>query len=291
MGGRARATLAGMASPKTSLISRLHGTKGLSASQRRIADCLVGRLHEAAFWGVEELAARSQSSVATVVRFAQKLGYSGFLELRHALVAQAKRQARFGETLLQAPSEAAAALVEVARRDVRNIEQMIQGVDEPLLEAVVARLRQARLRLAIGDGVSALMTRHLAYLLTQAGLPCLEGSSADFATQVVNLGPGDVVIAISINPYSRETMDAVSFARRRGIPVLAFTDRIRSPLARLAENVLPVPGENLLYSHSLAAFAVLAHAIATSVATRDREGILLKLREAERVARPKFAVE
>ena len=86
-------------------------------------------------------------------------------------------------------------------------------------------------------------------------------------------------------------MASVEFARRRGIPVLAFTDRIRSPLARLAENVLPVPGENLLYSHSLAAFAVLAHAIATSVATRDREGILLKLREAERVARPKFAVE
>ena len=39
------------------------------------------------------------------------------------------------------------------------------------------------------------------------------------------------------------------------------------------------------------ALKAVRSAIATSVATRDREGILLKLREAERVARPKFAVE
>lgn len=36
------------------------------------------------------MAERAESSVATVVRFAQKLGYRGFMEMRQALVAQAK---------------------------------------------------------------------------------------------------------------------------------------------------------------------------------------------------------
>jgi len=278
-----------MTQTKPSLLTRLHGAKGLSSSQRRIADCLLGRMDVAAFWGVEELADRAQSSVATVVRFAQRLGYTGFLELRQALVAEAKKQARAGEQLLQAPREAAALLVEVARRDIQNIERVLQGVSEDLLQAVVARLRSSRFRLVIGDGVSALMARHLAYLLTQAGLPVLEGNPSDFPTQVINLDSRDLVIAISISPYSRETLDATTFARKRDIPVLAFTDHLRSPLARLAEHTLPVPGENLLYSHSLAAFGVLAHAIATAVASQDREGSIRRYHEAERIARPKFA--
>lgn len=277
-----------MSSSKLSLVARIHNAKALSPSQRRIADCLLGRLGEAAFWGVEELAERSKSSVATVVRFAQKLGYTGFLELRQALVVQVKKQSRTGEQLLQAPSEAAATLVEVARRDLRNIEQTIGGINEQLLQDVVEALESARCRLVIGDGVSALMATHLAYLLTQAGLPTIQGSQADFPTQVANLGPQDCLVAISFSPYSRETVDATAFARRRGVKIIAFTDRLKSPLARPADYTLTMHGDNLLYSYSLSAFAVLAHTIATTIASKDRELAIKRLREAERVARPKF---
>ena len=278
-----------MTSAKHSLMARLNSARGLSNSQRRIADCLLGRLGEAPFWGVEELAERGESSVATVVRFAQKLGYTGFLELRQALVQEAKRQARAGERLFQAPSEAAATLVEVARRDIQNIEQMVQGVGEPLLKAVVEALRAARHRVIIGRGVSQLMSSQLAYLLTQAGLPTIEGSPADFAAQAGNMGPEDLLVAFSFQPYSSETLDAATYARKRGIRTLAFTDRLRAPVARVADHVVPVSGENLLYSHSLAAFSVLAHGIATALATRDREATVKRLQEAERVTRPQFA--
>jgi DNA-binding MurR/RpiR family transcriptional regulator len=277
-----------MINSKLSLVARIHNVVGLSTSQRRIADCLLGRLNEAAFWGVEELASRSQSSVATVVRFAQKLGYTGFLEMRQALVALVKKQSRTGEQLLTAPSEAAATLVEVARRDLRNIEQTIGGVNEQFLQSVVEMLEQARYRVVIGDGVSALMSSHLAYLLTQAGRPAIQGIEADFPTQVANLGPEDLLVAISFSPYSRETVEATAFARRRNLKIIAFTDRLKSPLARYADFTLTVHGANLLHSHSLAAFTVLAQAIATSIASRDREMALKRLREAERVARPKF---
>ena len=277
-----------MTSSKLSLVARIHNVVGLSSSQRRIADCLMGRLNEAAFWGVEELAARSQSSVATVVRFAQKLGYTGFLEMRQALVLLVKKQSRTGEQLLQAPSEAAATLVEIARRDLRNIEQTIGGINEQLLQNVVDSIERARHRVVIGDGVSALMAAHLAYLLTQAGLPTVQGSQADFPTQVANLENQDLLIAMSFSPYSRETVDATAFARRRGIKVIAFTDRLKSPLARSADLTLTLQGANLLHSHSLAAFTVLGQAIATTIASKDRELALKRLREAERVARPKF---
>ena len=278
-----------MSPSKHPLLNRLHMAQGLSPSQRQIADCLIANMSEAALWGVEELAEKSHTCVATVVRFAKKLDYTGYLELRKALVSAAKKHYGRGEQLLQAPVQASATLLEVARRDVRNIETLVQSVNEDLLQRVVKQLKSARIRLAIGDGVSALMARQLAYLLINTGLPVVEGNPADFATQVGMLDGKDLLIAISINPYTQETLDAAAYARKRGIPVLAFTDSLGSPLAKSANLVLPIPGENLLFSHSVTAFGVLAHAIATSIASQDPQLALKKLREVERVALPKFA--
>ncbi len=266
-------------------------SSGLTPGQRRIAEILLANPHEAAFLGIEELADRSESSVATVVRFAKTLGYAGFLELRKSLVHSAKRHYRRGDQLLQAPDQASATLIEVARRDIRNIERVVQAVDEKHLQGVVTLVKESRARLVLGDGVSSLMARHLAYLLVNAGLPVMEGNPADFATQVGNLAPEDLVVAFSIAPYSRETLDAAAYARKRGVKVLAFTDDLQSPLGRVATLAVPLPGENLFYSHSLAAFGVLAHAIATTIARQDPKGALRKMREVERVARPKFAAE
>jgi DNA-binding MurR/RpiR family transcriptional regulator len=278
-----------MSPTKNPLLNRLHSAQGLSPSQRQIADCLIANMNEAALWGVEELAARSHTCIATVVRFAKKLEYSGYLEMRKALVSAAKKHYGRGEQLLQAPVQASATLLEVARRDVRNIETLVKAVNEDLLQRVVNQVKASRLRLAIGDGVSALMARQLAYLLINTGLPVMEGNPADFATQVGMLESKDLLIAISITPYTQETLDAAAYARKRGIPVLAFTDNLNSPLAKSASLVLPIPGENLLFSHSVTAFGVLAHAIATSIASQAPQKALNKLREVERVAHSKFA--
>jgi DNA-binding MurR/RpiR family transcriptional regulator len=278
-----------MSAPKTPLLNRIHSARGLSPSQRQIADCLIANMNEAALWGVEDLAAKSQTCVATVVRFAKKLDYSGYLEMRKALVGAAKKHYGRGEQLLQAPMQASATLLEVVRRDIRNLETLVQAVDENLLQRVVKQVRDSRIRLIIGDGVSALMARQLAYLLINTGLPVMEGNPADFATQVGLLDTKDLLIAISITPYTQETLDAAAYARKRGIPVLAFTDSLNSPLAKSATLALPIPGENLLYSHSVTTFGVLAHAIATSIASQTPQQTLSKLREVERVARQKFA--
>ncbi len=274
-----------------SLATRLAAVQDrLSASHRRIADRLLGGGREAAFWGVEELAQRAEVSVATVVRFAQLLDYAGFLELRQDLVAQAKDRGA-EDRLLQAPKGAAATLVEVAHRDVANIEQLLGQVSEDLLSTAVAMVNRSRHRVILGHGVSALMAQHLAYVLTQAGLPSIAGSPAEFASQVVNLDSRDLVIAFSVRPYSRETYDAAAYARTLGVPVVAFSDRLESPLAKVARATLPIPGENLLFSHSLAAFAVLAHALATAATAGDRAEVLRRQRDSAKVASAEYVEE
>ena len=48
---------------------------------------------------------------------------------------------------------------------------LVEAVNERLLLDVVKRLKESRFRLVLGDGVSALMARHFAYLLINGELP------------------------------------------------------------------------------------------------------------------------
>jgi DNA-binding MurR/RpiR family transcriptional regulator len=276
---------------KPTLSTRIQEATGLSPAQRRISECLLTHAAEAALWGVEDLAVESGASVATIVRYAKRLGYAGYLEMRKAMVQTAKSNYRRGDQLLEAPTQAGATLAEVAHRDIANIQQVMKTVQEKTLREAVRMIKESRIRLVIGDGVSALMARHMAYLLINTGLSVMEGSPADFASQVGNLTPADLLVAISITPYTRETLDAAAYARKLGVPVLAFTDSLHSPMVRHATLVLPIPGRNLLFSHSMAAFGVLIHALATFIAREDPKGVLRKLHEVEKVSGPKFTRE
>jgi DNA-binding MurR/RpiR family transcriptional regulator len=147
-------------------------------------------------------------------------------------------------------------------------------------------LIKAHHRVILGRGVSHVMSLIMGFYLTQAGLPCIAALPSDFSNQVANLGPQDLLVVLSFAPYSRETVDAAHFAKASGIPVIAFSDRLDSPLKPHSDLLIPVPSEDLLFSCSLTTFAALAHAFAIVVAAQDHAGTLKRLKAADQVAQP-----
>src|SRR3954453_3586129 len=57
----------------------------LRESERKIADYILARPNELIYLSVTELADRTDTSEATVIRFAQRLGYAGYAALKIAL--------------------------------------------------------------------------------------------------------------------------------------------------------------------------------------------------------------
>jgi len=263
---------------------------GLTDGQRLIANRLLAE-PAAAFASAECLAREVQVSVPTTVRFAQALGYAGYGAMRQALITEARekrgKQARF----LQTPSDALQTLEEVLRRDIANMELTFQHVDSHALEEAVSALSKARHRVILGRGISSHMAGVLAYLLTQVGLTSVADQSVDFATQISPLSSKDLLIAFSFHPYSRETLDAVTYARERHVPVLGFTDQLDAPLGKLANWVFPLSGENLLYSHSLAGFMLMANSLAVLAASKDAAKNMHRLKDAERVSQALYFSE
>lgn len=276
--------------PVTDVQTRLATAyRDLPAAQRAIADLLMGDPLLGALWGVESIAERARVSVGSVVRFAKRLGYRGFSDLRDALRDACSARAGGSEPeQLKAPTDVLGALAEVVRRDGEHLGRLIQEVDRALLESASRALVEANHRVVLGRGVGHVMGQILAFHLTQAGLPCIAALPSDFSNQVANLGPGDLLVAISFSPYSRETVDAAVFAKQNGVPVLAFSDRKDSPLAPHAGLLIPVPSEDLLFSFSLTSFAAISHAFAIVLATRDQAGTLKRLKAADEVGQPLF---
>lgn len=93
-----------------------------------------------------------------------------------------------------------------------------------------------------GIGKSGLIARKAAATLASTGTPAIfmhpvEGVHGDLGA----VSPGSVLLALSKSGHTEELVKFVSYFRRTGGRVLAIVEGGSSPLADLAEEILPIP--------------------------------------------------
>ena len=259
---------------------------GLPENQRKVADFLLQHLEEAPFLSVVEIEERSGASKATVVRLAQHLGYSGFLEMREDLVKDLQSRMMITEMFPLLPkSGRGETLTAVAHQDVENINQTINQLDPKVFTDVAQMILEASQVFAVGLGISSLMSRILAYSLNQVAIrctPCVHDYES-FMEQIHMIGQGDLLIAFSFPPYYRETIEFVKAVAEKKRAVVAITDRVTSPIGFYASRVLPIASQNMLFTNSFSAMTVLINALTTEVALRNRVKATKNLKESERL--------
>jgi len=241
----------------------------LPPQQRCIAEYLLEHLDTAPFLSVPELARRCGVSEATIVRFGQRIGFTGFAELKMALVELL--QNRLGVDEERDSSDLGEDLLEsVATHERRNIRQTIEKIDREIFAAIADLIFSADHVYTFGMGISAHLAELAAYTLVQVGVaahPMSTGFSSP-REQLIPLKHTDLVLVISLPPYSRQTLELVAAAAESGASTVALCDRLIAPPARQAGLSLAVKSDNLTFTNAVAAMTVVINALATSVATR-----------------------
>lgn len=257
----------------------------LPDNQRKVADFLVQRAADAPFLSVVEIERLSGTSKATVVRLAQSLGFSGFLELRARLLEGIQTQIQKADQFsLLSTTERKGTLSSVAHQDVKNINQTINHLDRETFMAVAGRIVKASHVYTVGLGISSLMSQILAYSLNQVAVratPFVHDYET-FVEQLPFLTSSDLLIAFSFPPYSRETVEVVKAAEARHIPVVGITDKVTSPISFHCVHALPIRSQNMLFTNSFSAISVVINALATEVAVRNRSKAVRMLKQIER---------
>jgi DNA-binding MurR/RpiR family transcriptional regulator len=256
----------------------------LPENQRKVADVLLQRIREVPFLSVIDLQEMSGASKATVVRLAQSLGFTGYLELRERVREGAQSEISEAETfpLLSRESDEET-LTAVARQDVKNINRTIAQIDRAVFVRVSGMFLKAAHVYTFGLGVSSLLARLLAYSLNQVAVRStpFAHEHETFFEQIHQITPSDVAVAFSFHPYSRETIATADALASKGVPVVAVTDRVTSPISFVSKAVLPIASQNLLFTNSISAVSVLINALATEVALRSKNKATDNLRETE----------
>ena len=152
------------------------------------------------------------------------------------------------------------------------MEALAKSVDEAALEQAVAALKAADTVHLVGLRRAFPVASYLAYAFEKMDIPAMLHDGVGKLDHRHALRPGDVLLAITFSPYSEETLTLAADARARGLPVVAMTDRLTSPLVRQASAVLTVPEVDFGAFRSLSATLALAITLAVAVGSARAGG-------------------
>jgi DNA-binding MurR/RpiR family transcriptional regulator len=245
----------------------------LSPNDRRIAHHLLDHPAQAPFETAESLAAHAGVSKAAVVRFAVRVGFAGFGELHEALRAEAVE--RLSGVRSVEPAAAEGVLPRWIERAQSDLSSLAAGVDQAAFDSAVALLRRGNGKIGIfGHRKSAALAEYAYYLLNPllSNVWPIAAGEPGIADQLIDLEPGDRLIAFTFRRYARITAQVVSSFQEAGAPVVLVTDDPMAPAADLATHLLVCspaqPGE----FDTAAPGIVLIEALAASIAARSRTG-------------------
>ena len=255
----------------------LEGGRGSNVS---IADFLLRNPVRATAWGIEELAAQTQTSTATLSRFARTLGFSGYAALRsgmadalqHALQPVFHPVDKLRDALSRSGEKGSGKhpiITESLDATLANLQSAAAGLNPSLLTAMAHKILAAETVYTLGFGISS----HLAAMLALDLQPfCRQainvvefGGTEVAAGRLMNIGPKDLLISISFPRYASDAVMLTRYARDRYAHVIALTDSMASPLTTWAHDVLIAPASHPVLSSSFSAALLVIEALVTSL--------------------------
>jgi DNA-binding MurR/RpiR family transcriptional regulator len=227
----------------------LHGGLDLSKAEVKVARELLANYPAAGLSTISRLARLAGVSDPTVLRFASRLGYGSFGGLQEALLAEVEAHMRSPLTLVSGKAGTGRPVNIYERYFAATRAQLDaagSGTPPEVLDAAVAYLADPRARVLCLGGrfsryLAGILQRCLQHL--RSGTELVEGTAADLVDRLADIGPRDVLVVYDYRRYQRDVVRFAEQAARRGATVILFTDRWKSPIARIADVCLMVPIE------------------------------------------------
>ena len=234
---------------------------------------------EIAFGTAASIAAAALVQPSTLVRLAHHLGYDGFSDLQSIFRDRLKEKTLSYEERLNILErehnhiQEAELLSGFLNAAAQSIGRLAASIDPAQFAQAIDILAGAETIYLIAKRRSYPLTAHMAYAFGKLGIRYImvaspngvEAEMAQFASE------RDAAFAVSFSPYAADSIaNAESFAKR-GVPVVAITDSVFSPLAVFAKCWFEVVESDFSGFRSLSASMALAMAMPVAIAEKRRQ--------------------
>lgn len=270
-------------------VQRAHYPR-LSPNQRRLADFIAEDPTRAGFMTAGQLAKAVGVSESSVVRYAQRLGLSGFPELQEGVRQLVRTHTSLMALLDHAVKHGDGSTTtaqRVAQMDVTLVRQTCARNSWTAIQACVDAVCRARQVYTVGHRNAYPLALFLSRCLLQSlgvGITLAYGIG-DVFDSVAAMGPEDVLIGISLPRPSRATVAIMRAARKRGAHVIAITDTALGVVARSADETLLVSTDSASFALSQVGTMTLTNILLAAIAHHAEPRTRRRLEEVEALLR------
>lgn len=205
----------------------------LKGSALKAAQFIVNAPRETINLTITELGGRAGVSEASIVRFAQSLGYSGFHALKLGLAEDLVSPMWLVHEDVKPDDAPASAVQKAMTAGMRSLEDTARILQMPVLEAAIQALSSAQQIEIFASGNSIPLAMDLNFRLTKIGLRSRFAIDPTIQEMYASLtSVEDVAVGLSHTGSSKDTVYALELARQRGARTICITNHSDSPLTR-----------------------------------------------------------
>ncbi|WP_421724696.1 MurR/RpiR family transcriptional regulator [Bauldia sp.] len=263
------------------LVDRLKGRQdSLSKRLQQVAQFFMNNPEDVALYNIVELAGQAGVPPSAITRFSKEMGFAGFNDLQHVFrqrlvgprVAYADRfKSVTGASKTGAAAERAsppAIFDVVVQAGMDSLVRLSEDIDRRALTQFVKALDAAAAVHIVAARGAYGVGGYCYYGLSRIGKSThlIDNVGSMREEQLGAVGSGDVVLAITFDDYTPETIEIATHAAKRGLTVLVITDNELSPIAKVGKRTLYVKEAHLGHFRSQVPAMVLCQSVIMSLA-------------------------
>ena len=225
-----------------SVISKMKEMQGeLTAKEKKISKYILQHLDKIVYMNTYQIADKCKVSQASVVRFAKKLGYSGFPEFKISFGRDMGRRdveekINFIYEDIQETDELDDLIKKIVYANSNIIQDTYSILDTNTVKEAVEIIKNARKIFILGAGYSGIVAKDFHYKLGELGMNSI--CEADYHIQLASistLNENDVVFVISQGGKTVDIYNLVKEAKKRKVKIISVTQMSSNPIRDLAD--------------------------------------------------------
>jgi DNA-binding MurR/RpiR family transcriptional regulator len=182
---------------------------------------------------ITEIAEKTESSEASVIRMCRKLGYKGFQDLKINIARNFVTPLDEIHEGISSDDTAASIMTKSFRSTIETLNDTEKILDAQEFSRAADAILNAKHVYAFGLGSSAPVAADIAHKFLRCGI-CSHAYSDNHFQIIVScsLEPGDVVIGVSHSGNSKDVVEALVFAKKQGAVTICLTNYAKSPITK-----------------------------------------------------------
>jgi DNA-binding MurR/RpiR family transcriptional regulator len=211
----------------------------MAKGARRIASYILDQPDRIVRMSVTELSEATESSDGSVINFCQRLGLSGFQQLKLSLAQEVVQPVHFIHEDLERTDDADTICRKIFHSGVQALRDTLSVLDPKALAQAVEIFRAASRIEIYGIGSSAPIAEDAHYRMLRIGLEAKVVIDSHIqAISASRTGPDVAVLTVSHSGATHETVAATRLAKAAGAKTVVITNYARSPIQAYADVVL-----------------------------------------------------